>query len=655
MVFSGSLLLALWSTTPSLMQVEVDLSHLERQLALHASSLGDSEALRGEPLKLVGTLDASGRAFRVVVHVRREPFGYRREVTPLDGSGPSEVTVSNGRHAWRESADASFSFLAEADARICLEQAFLDGFLYLDPGTIRGLPQNPQSYTLPDHPGLPDPFERQVRTECLGLLTPAGTMQQFHFDVEDARLHEAVCVDLPPAPQWTRFGGWRRFGPFHLPALRAYGSVGANTVHLFRLESFETGVFLPPEAFSGFPAATTPRIQRAGSLRVAPDVIAGSAHVLLPEVHVNTVHVISAILDTGADRSGLEPSLAAVLRLSPRGPFAFEGMTSTFQSFGAWIDRLDVGDRPAFQTVVTCPMLPALGQLAADRQPAMVFGGDELFSDSPVLDLQNGEILFRGRPATALGELDARGAVVQVPLQRENSGWSVEIRVEGRPLRVLVDTGSAPVLRLGPRGLGKLGLPTRADDWLARGAAPVKIVGVGGKSSQSLVVSFDSLDLGPMHYLAPLVHLTGLFDEALPADGMLGFGAFLPFTRVGLCFERGELELECGDDLVRTESGEYEIPGSGPFLGLVLSSPPLAAVNGRLLFPAVLEVPPGTPAARAGIQAGNLLRSLDGISCAGREMCSINRRLWLRKGQSVTVEIIDAQSRVKTLRLSQEQ
>ena len=101
-------------------------------------------------------------------------------------------------------------------------------------------------------------------------------------------------------------------------------------------------------------------------------------------------------------------------------------------------------------------------------------------------------------------------------------------------------------------------------------------------------------------------------DVGEPVDGLLGY-SFLKHYRIALDFPRGLLWLDPsrGDVVDRLE--EYSHPGLQ-----------LESVGGAVRVLAVAE---GSPAARAGIRAGDELVAIDGESISGLDVVMISRRL----------------------------
>jgi hypothetical protein len=626
-------------------------------LARHAGSLGDAEALQHANLLWTGTLERRGEVLSLRVLVRRAPFAVRRELARAGAATPAEVTVTDGRYAWRPLEDGRGEPLPAEAARACLELAFLDGFLYLDPRWIAALPER-ATWDLRDHAGLPGDFETGLRTNPVSLRSPAGTILDCYVDARDGRLHEIASQYLRPV-RWTRFGSFRAFGPVRLPSLRVSGTLEGEEREVVRIESLEIGGALDDALFAGNPRPLLPRVLDAGPLLVCPHTLPGSAHLLLPEVEVGGSAAALALLDTGAERTCVLPELAGDLDLPPRGPFVSPAITTMVRSDTVWIDALDIGAFRAPQVLVAATPIPGIAQLHADAQPGLFVSADVLMEHAPVLDLAAGKLLLRGAPVTALAELTSPGSerVVTVPMRRAPGRDNVQVTIEigGKPVTATVDTGMAPVLWLSRAGLERAGLPLDEASWRARGATRTSITEASGARSRHMTVSIPEFRLGRITYRDPVVQIaldedrSGGTDDR--RDALLGGGALLPFARIGFDVERGQLELEPRAGAVRALGDGLEVPPAGVHLGLVLASPAAAAHHGMLGLPVISAVGEGSLAARRGLAAGDRVRALAGESCAGRAAHEIQRRLWLQPGEHVRLEVIGKSGARRTVEL----
>jgi hypothetical protein len=113
-------------------------------------------------------------------------------------------------------------------------------------------------------------------------------------------------------------------------------------------------------------------------------------------------------------------------------------------------------------------------------------------------------------------------------------------------------------------------------------------------------------------------------DVGEPVDGLLGY-SFLKHYRIALDFPRGRLWFDPsrGDVVDRIE--EYSHPGLQ-----------LENVRGGVRVFAVAE---GSPAARAGIRAGDELMAIDGESVSGLDVVTVARRLEGSPGTALSLKL----------------
>jgi hypothetical protein len=269
-------------------------------------------------------------------------------------------------------------------------------------------------------------------------------------------------------------------------------------------------------------------------------------------------------------------------------------------------------------------------------RPVLGLLGQTLFRDRVVvLDYLEGTLVLlppEPTPATPSSDLSSQvaslalsAAAVAVPFHLAGDGkmlvssW-VTSRA-GRPagkLTLIVDTGATksvffraaldrrlPGWKTWP-ALRGLGAPTLTGD---EGAELVRVAGVELRAPGGGIVARSGMDAAV---------LAGGLGEALAddvgeaVDGLLGY-SFLKHHRIALDFPRGLLWLDPsrGDVVDRTE--EYSHPGFQ-----------LESVDGRVRIVAVAE---GSPAARAGIRAGDELVAIDGESVSDLDVVTVARRL----------------------------
>ncbi|MFY9345730.1 MAG: aspartyl protease family protein [Planctomycetota bacterium] len=578
-----------------------------------------------------------GARLPVTTYVRAQPFGFRRDVFDAAGK-PRGKWITDGRYAW----DANGALLEPAAARLCLELAFVDGLLYRLGNRLTGGPDTAAPWPLRDHENLPADCPRNLQTHWVGLLSPAGTMLQFHFDARDGLLVEVAVADVPPAPTWTRLLDWREHGGIRLPMRQFAGVVGSPALIDYRVESVELPASMPDGLFAGAPPGTVAGEIDAGPLLLVAGAVPGTT-VLLAPIELEGFAAAIGVLDTGATRSGVTPVLATAVGLAPRSAIGVTTLTAKVEMQTAWLHRLALGQYTMHQFTVTASQLPAVVGQPFDRQPGVLVGTDVLFAGSPVFDLRGARLRLRGSPVAPLSAT-AVGPVVTMPLRRDRGSLLVEVRVGDRNVTALLDTGMPFAMRLDDRALTELGLPATAAGWQAAGALPLDGAEAGGRSTPGYIAELPVIEFGD----GPRVRLEWAdvqfseVDAAHPEIGsFLGMGALRGFARIGIDLERAVLELELPAGTAAAPDGAFVIADPGRFSGCVLQVPPSAARDGRIMLPRIGHVVPGSIAERAGLRVGDLLARIDGEACGALPAAELHRLLWLRPGTAVVLDLFD--------------
>jgi C-terminal processing protease CtpA/Prc len=111
-------------------------------------------------------------------------------------------------------------------------------------------------------------------------------------------------------------------------------------------------------------------------------------------------------------------------------------------------------------------------------------------------------------------------------------------------------------------------------------------------------------------------------------DGLLGY-SFLKHYRIALDFPRGLLWLDPSRGDVRDRLDEYSHPGLQ-----------LESVGEAVRIFAVAE---GSPAARAGIRAGDELVAIDGESVSDLDVVTVAQKLEGAPGTTLTLRLLRGQ------------
>jgi hypothetical protein len=162
-----------------------------------------------------------------------------------------------------------------------------------------------------------------------------------------------------------------------------------------------------------------------------------------------------------------------------------------------------------------------------------------------------------------------------------------------------------------------LGAPTLTGDAKAE-IVQVPEIEVGSPAGSVARSGMDAAVLGG--------ELHGLLEAAVrePVDGLLGY-SFLKHFRVAIDYPRGVLWLDPERGDVPDRKGEYCHPGIQ-----------LESVRGSLR---VMGVATGSPAARAGVRAGDELLAVDGTPVSGDDVVAVSRKLEGEPGSGVVLRL----------------
>ena len=340
------------------------------------------------------------------------------------------------------------------------------------------------------------------------------------------------------------------------------------------------------------------------------------------------------VLDTGAGFLALDFDLARLLGIADSVP-----PTAAVDLAARPLARLELGGLQMDQVSPVLTLDAGVIRRVTGR-PVLGLLGHALFRDRVVvLDYLEGTLVLLppeyspASPSPAAGSaLSATAVAVPFRLVGDGkvlvSGW-VTGRA-GRPaakVTLIVDTGATksvffrtaldrrlpgwtgwPALR----GLGAPTLTGDADAELVR-VPGIELRAAGGVAARSGVdAAVLTGDLGK----------TLAADVGEQVDGLLGY-SFLKHYRVALDFPRGLLWLDPSRGDVVDRSEEYSNPG------LQLES---AGETVR-----VFAVAAGSPAALAGIRAGDELVAIDGGSVSGLDVVVVARRLEGAPGSTLSL------------------
>jgi predicted aspartyl protease len=223
------------------------------------------------------------------------------------------------------------------------------------------------------------------------------------------------------------------------------------------------------------------------------------------------------VIDTGATVAIIDPALAARLNLVRLDSAQIQGATAqrTVQLF-------------ASNRVVVAGALRQRGQVTfAGGEPGGDFDG---ILPGSLFTRANVEIDFAGREFRIYpGGPPDRTGYTRLPLARSadprDERLFVQVRLDGRPARLLVDTGGTGSVLLSGEYVGKNRLWDRYPKW-----AESRGQGITDAFSLRLVRA-GRLEMGSIRFDRPLIHLTDPFNPPGDGgDGVLGMDVLRRFT-----------------------------------------------------------------------------------------------------------------------------
>lgn len=238
------------------------------------------------------------------------------------------------------------------------------------------------------------------------------------------------------------------------------------------------------------------------------------------------------LVDTGSSRTSVSSRLVRQLGLEERQGATLHSSTGTSQVHMAYLPELRMGRRSVQH--ITAPMLEAQN-MGADG----ILGIDSLRSQRVVFDFSAGTLsILSGDASPPIEE----GAIVVRAKRREGRLVITDANVDGVPVSVVVDTGSALTV-------GNAALRRRLE---RRGGIEVTgatdLVSVTGAALRGDVVSSKSIEIGGarlqrLNIVFAEAHTFGLLNLDRKPALLLGMDALRGFDQVSIDFAGRTLRL----------------------------------------------------------------------------------------------------------------
>jgi predicted aspartyl protease len=327
----------------------------------------------------------------------------------------------------------------------------------------------------------------------------------------------------------------------------------------------------------------------SGSESVMPVSI--EAGEVIVDVSINGRGPFPLILDTGAE-DGMTPETAAALGLKTEGSGTFRDSGGGSLSIAfTRVAAVRLGDAEMTDQPFAVLALPRYVTDRGNRPPIAGFIGYELLARFAArLDYDNRTLTLKpGR------DFRYEGKGVRVPLVFAGNTPTVPAAADGTEGRFVVDTGSAGALTLRREFVEDHGLDTRHPS-----ALRIKSIGVAGPF-ETILMRLDRFDIAESRIDRPATRYASIDKEGLPftdIDGSIGYEILRQFV-ITFDYRRGELWFERSRAFgTRTGQG-----GAG-----------FQAVRMEGAGFGVTTVVPNTAAAEAGLQVGDVITEIDGLS-----------------------------------------
>jgi hypothetical protein len=471
-----------------------------------------------------------------------------------------------------------------------------------------------EAYLEPDQGGgdvswVGEEQDSSRRVAVLSFRPPVGRERIGAFDLATGLLVRSSSK----SDQRTiviRFGDYRSEGARLVPHALVTEVVGQpmNTMRV-TMDSVWVDVpvpderFAPPEARSAVRWLRTPGVARLPfDYRVR--------HVWL-RAAVNGGPPADFVFDTGAGITVLDSAYAARIGVKPEGAIQGEGAGATGRASFATIGKLTVagpdGDGIEMDDLHVA-VLSVSGSLAPFfwRECAGIIGFDVISRFVDEIDY-DGRVLTLHDPA----KFEHAGGGTAVPMTLAGGMPVVPMTVDGIEGRFRVDVGSSSTVDLHAPFVKRNGLEQRV-------ARRVAVTGGGfGGTFVNHMVRLERLAIGPYGWDEPLLSFSSATEGAFASEDYAGNigNRLLERFKVTLDYERRQMWLAPGARYglrdVMTRSG-MQLAREGDVVrvaGVLDGAEPVVAAAGAKAVP--------SPAAKAGLRAGDVVTKLDGRPLAG--------------------------------------
>jgi predicted aspartyl protease len=309
-------------------------------------------------------------------------------------------------------------------------------------------------------------------------------------------------------------------------------------------------------------------------------------HHVFVRVRVNGSEPLSFLLDSGAGATVIEKRRADALGLKSEGKLGAHGVGGSADYSLGRLDSLMVGGAVLRRQNVVIMALPDIGDVLG-RPLDGILGYDFISRFVVTIDYSH-QVVTLTEPGAWTAPAGARA----VPLELLQNVPVVQASCDGRYAgRFVVDTGNNSTVLLHAPFVREHKLLERASRKI-----DMRSLGAGGQETHTMV-RMDSLVIGGLTVPRPLVSLS------LASTGMTGAGTQLAGNIGGWILERFTVTFDYDGRKMYLEPG----PKLAEPMSIGRIGWQVARIKGHLEVVAVSE---GTPAAEAGVEAGDVLLKL---------------------------------------------
>ena len=492
------------------------------------------------------------------------------------------VIASDNGSGWKRDQNGKLSALSGQELKDEISAAYVATMSYLVSGRMPGVL-------------IYEGTEDKTGCHMVRAAPEGGVEVTFYLD---PKTFLPVRSEQPQQDQMltTSFGDWKAFDGILFPTAIKNSTGNAQYDQTFTVTDIEVNGKLPTGVFEK-PAdqAKDYSFTKGDAARDIPIELNG-VHIFM-QARVNNSDPLWFVLDTGAEVSVLNTSTAEALGLKLQGKVEGRGAGegSVDANFVKDVNYELPGAKIEGQTAATIPVEPieALMGRAIDG----ILGYDMISRFVVEIDYAEKRLQLYDR-----GSYSYAGKGTRVPIRIENGHPFVNATVtmpDGRAIKgeFMLDTGASTAIGFTAPFTEK----NKLLDALSKKIFFHGGLGVGGESN-SYLGRVSSVDIGGLEFPGPLAGFSQ--DKAgVGADptlaGLIG-GEILSRCTIIFDYERGEMILE--------PNATFDDPYEFNMSGLLIRT----GGRGDWKTLSVYRVMPDSPGARAGIEAGDVIRTIDG-------------------------------------------